>query len=199
VFGTGTSPLWKGLLVDADPGNLKLVFHDGGSGPSDQMRFYSKEIPVLFFFTGSHAQYHKPEDDPNTINYEGLKTISDYVYRVVEQIQQHEKAPKFSRVQSSREEMASPGGIRAYLGTIPDYAEEVKGVKLTGVREGSPAEKAGIKAGDIIVEFAGKKIENIYDYTFALQNSKPGQTVSIGVMRNGERIMVEAVLEKRTE
>lgn len=199
IGGTGTSPLWKGLLVDADPENLKLIFNESGSGPSDHMRFYSKDIPVLFFFTGAHAQYHKPDDDPNTINYDGLKTISDYVYRVVEEIQHHEEAPKFTRVQSSREEMASRGGLRAYLGTIPDYAEEVKGVKLTGVREGSPAEKAGIKADDVIVEFAGKKIENIYDYTFALQNSKPGQTVSIGLMRNGQRIMVEAILEKRSE
>ncbi len=199
IGGTGTSPLWKGLLVDANPENLKLVFNESGSGPSDHMRFYSKDIPVLFFFTGAHAQYHKPGDDPNTINYEGLKTVSDYVYRVVEEIQHNEEAPKFTRVQSSREEMASRGGLRAYLGTIPDYAEEVKGVKLTGVREGSPAEKAGIQAGDIIVEFAGKKIENIYDYTFALQNSKPGQSVSIGLLRNGERVTVEAVLEKRTE
>jgi Tol biopolymer transport system component len=199
IGGTGTSPLWKGLLVDADPENLKLVFNESGSGPSDHMLFYSKEIPVLFFFTGAHAQYHKPDDDSNTINYEGLKSVSDYVYRVVEQIQQHDEAPKFTRVQASREEMASRGGLRAYLGTIPDYAEEVKGVKLTGVREGSPAEKAGIQAGDIIVEFAGKKVENIYDYTFALQNSKPGQTVSIGLLRNGQRIMVQATLEKRME
>jgi Peptidase family M28/PDZ domain/WD40-like Beta Propeller Repeat len=199
IGGTGTSPLWKELLVDADPENLKLIFNESGSGPSDHMRFYSKDIPVLFFFTGAHAQYHKPDDDANTINYDGLKTVSDYIYRVVEQIQHHKDAPKFTRVQSSREEMASRGGLRAYLGTIPDYAEEVKGVKLTGVREGSPAEKAGIKAGDIIVEFDGKKIENIYDYTFVLQNSKPGQSVSIGLMRNGERIMVQATLEKRTE
>jgi aminopeptidase YwaD len=161
--------------------------------------FIRRIFRVLFFFTGSHAEYHKPQDDPNTINYEGLKTVSDYVYRVVEEIQQHQEAPKFTRVQTSREEMASRGGLRASLGTIPDYAEEVKGVKLTGVREGSPAEKAGIQAGDIIVEFAGKKIENIYDYTFALQNSKPGQSVSIGLLRNGQRIMVQAVLEKRTE
>jgi len=199
IGGTGTSPLWKGLLVDSDPESLKLVFNESGSGPSDHMRFYSKDIPVLFFFTGSHAQYHKPEDDANTINYEGLKSVSDYVYRIVEQIQQHAEAPKFTRVQSSREEMASRGGLRASLGTIPDYGEEVKGVKLTGVREGSPAEKAGIQAGDIVVEFEGKKIENIYDYTFALQNSKPGQVVSIGLLRNGQRIMVQATLEKRTE
>ncbi|MCI0416417.1 M20/M25/M40 family metallo-hydrolase, partial [bacterium] len=132
IGGTGTSPLWKELLVDSIPDALKLVFNESGSGPSDHMSFYSKDIPVLFFFTGAHAQYHRPEDDPKTIYYEGLNTVAGYIYRVISQIQNHSEAPKFTRVKSSREEMASRGGLRAYLGTIPDYAEEIKGVKLTG-------------------------------------------------------------------
>ena len=199
VGGAGTSPSWKEMLVNAKPDSLKLTFQEDGYGPSDHMVFYANNIPVLFFFTGAHAQYHRPEDDSQTLNYDGLSQISDYVYRVMSELQKQDEAIKFTRVKSSPVRTSGSGGLRVYLGTIPDYAEEVKGVKLSGVREESPAEKAGIQAGDVIIEFAGKKIENIYDYTYALQEIKAGESTKIVVLRNGSRIELEIVPEKRAE
>jgi len=196
VGGTGTSPQWNPILDNANQYGLKITKNEDGYGPSDHSMFYSKDIPVLFFFTGAHAQYHKPEDDANLIEYKGMVTVLNYVSRITEEIMDLPARPKFTRVNSKSEQIAA-AGFRVYLGTIPDYSEEVKGVKLTGVRDGSPAEKAGIQAGDIIVEFAGKKIENIYDYTYALQEHKPGEVVTVVVLRSDQRVSLEVKLERR--
>jgi hypothetical protein len=197
VGGTGTSPAWNGILDESNVDGLKITKNQDGYGPSDHSMFYSKDIPVLFFFTGAHAQYHKPEDDANLIEYKGMVTVIDYIEHVTDRILDLPSRPQFTRANSQSSQMAA-GGFRVFLGTIPDYSEEVKGVKLTGVREGSPAEKAGIQAGDIIVEFGGKKIENIYDYTYALQEHKPGDVVSVTVLRNSNQISLEVKLERRS-
>jgi hypothetical protein len=199
VGGAGTSPVWKEMLINAGPEKLKLAFHEDGYGPSDHLVFYSNNIPVLFFFTGAHGEYHRPEDDTRTLNYEGLNQVSSYVYRVMSEFQKQNEAIKFTRVKANPSRAGASGGFRVYLGTIPDYAEEMKGVKLSGVREESPAEKAGIQSGDVIVELAGKKIENIYDYTYALQDLKAGESAKIVVMRNGKRVELQIVPEKRSE
>jgi Peptidase family M28/PDZ domain/WD40-like Beta Propeller Repeat/PA domain len=196
VGGTGTSPEWKQILDDSNQYGLKITKNEDGYGPSDHSMFYSKDIPVLFFFTGAHAEYHKPEDDANLIEYKGMVTVLNYVSRVVEEIMDLPSRPTFTRVNSKSEQIAA-AGFRVYLGTIPDYSEEVKGVKLTGVRDGSPAEKAGIRGGDVIVEFGGKKIENIYDYTYALQEHKPGDVVTVIVLRDTQRVALEVKLERR--
>jgi len=153
---------------------------------------------VLFFFTGSHAQYHKPEDDANLIEYKGEATVLDYVELITQEIMALPSPPKFTRVNSRSEQIAA-SGFRVYLGTIPDYSEDVKGVKLTGVRDGSPAEKAGIRAGDIIVEFGGKQIDNVYDYTYALQEHKAGDVVTVIVLRQDQRVPVQVTLERRKQ
>ncbi len=197
VGGVGTSPAWKELLTAANQEQLDLKFQEDGYGPSDHTSFYSKDIPVLFYFTGQHAEYHKPEDDPATLEYPGLAEVIRYVARVTNGIEERTKAPAFTRVKGGQQETAGRG-FRVYLGTIPDYTESVKGVKLSGVRADSPAEKAGLKAGDVIVQFGDRKIENIYDYTFALQEHKAGETVSIIVQRDGKDVTVQATLEKRS-
>ena len=195
VGGAGTSSAWKDLLTDS--GDLKLTLNEDGYGPSDHSVFYAKDIPVLFFFTGAHPQYHRPEDDPDTLNYEGMADVLNFVERIVNGIESAQSRPAYTRAKAGPAETAGRG-FRVYVGTIPDYTEEVKGVKLSGVREGSPAEKAGILAGDIIVRFGEKKVENIYDYTYALQDHKPGDVVTIIVLRDGKEVSLTATLERRT-
>ena len=197
VGGTGTSAEWKDLLNQVNNNGLKLTLNEDGFGPSDHSSFYGKNIPVLFFFTGAHAQYHKPEDDANLIEYEGMVKVLNYVSQVSQRILEMPSRPQYVRVKSKTQGIGT-GGFRVYLGTIPDYAEEVKGVKLSGVREGSPAEKGGIKAGDVIVQFGDKEIENVYDYTYALQQHKPGDVVSVVVIRDGNRMPLEVTLERRS-
>lgn len=198
VGGVGTSPAWQDLLNNANTDKFKITFNQDGYGPSDHSSFYMKDVPVLFFFTGSHSEYHRPEDDAWLINYDGLEKVANFVSRVAERISDLPSPPQFTRVKGGAQETAGRG-FRVYLGTIPDYTEEVKGVKLSGVREGSPAEKGGIKGGDIIVEFGGKKIENIYDYTYALQEHKAGETVTIVVTREGQPVSLQVTLEKRAQ
>ena len=146
--------------------------------PTDVTSFYTKNVPVLNFFTGAHEDYHRPTDTAEKINYEGpgadreiLAADSCSISRKLPE------RPDLAKVERSAQEAAAAKRLRAYLGTIPDYTTEVKGVKLSGVRGGSPAEKAGLKGGDVIVEFAGQKIANIYDYTYALDAVKIGKPV----------------------
>ena len=179
VGGSGSSPLWKDLLPRLKPNGLELKFQDDGYGPSDHASFYAKDIPVLFFFTGVHQDYHRPSDDPDKINLAGANQVLELVLGTAQALSQQERPTRSSPKPRSRSEPRGRGEFRVYLGTIPDYGEEVEGVKLSGVREGSPAAKAGMKGGDIIVECAGKQIKNVYDYTYVLGDRKPGDVVEI--------------------
>ena len=196
VGGVGTSPQWKALLTRVPQNSLEVSTNEDGYGPSDHAVFYAKDIPVLFFFTGAHAEYHRPEDDIETLNYRGMQEIVNYIFQIVQQIEEMPKPLEFARVKPSSQSM-SAGGFRVYLGTIPDYTENVKGVLLSGVREESPAQKAGFLAGDIIVEFAGRDIQNVYDYTYALQDQKPGDVVTVVVLRDGKRKEMKVTLARR--
>jgi S1-C subfamily serine protease len=146
------------------------------------MSFYVEaKVPVISFFTGSHREYHTPLDTPEKINYEGLKKIADFVRSAVLDVS---NGPLSYRAVESNHNSMVGRKFRVYLGTIPDYSQDgVKGVKISGTSEKSPAEKAGLKAQDIIVEIAGQKIENLYDFTYALQMVKPGTETSIKVQR----------------
>jgi hypothetical protein len=196
VGGSGTSPLWKELLPRVKPANLDLKFQDDGYGPSDHASFYAKNVPVLFFFTGVHQDYHRPSDDYDKINLAGTGRVLTLVLETAETLAQQDVRPAFTKADESKESRGR-GEFRVYLGTIPDYGEEVEGVKLSGVREGSPAAKAGMKGGDVIVECAGKQIKNVYDYTYVLGERKPGDVVEITVLRSGERVKLQATLEER--
>lgn len=196
VGGSGTSPLWKEVLPRLKPANLDLKFQDDGYGPSDHASFYAKDIPVLFLFTGVHQDYHRPGDDADKINLPGANKVLELVLETAQALSQQDARPTFSKAKDSKESHGR-GEFRVYLGTIPDYGEDVEGVKLSGVREGSPAARAGMKSGDIIVACAGKQIKNVYDYTYVLGERKPGEVVEIVVLRGSERVKLQVTLEER--
>jgi hypothetical protein len=195
VYGAGTSPEWKDLLNSTNAYNFNLAFHDDGYGPSDHSSFYGKNIPVLFFFTGTHTDYHRPSDDADKINFTGEEKILNYVYDITYKINTSEQKPVYVNV--PRKEMGTTGGWKVYVGTIPDYAANVEGFKISGVNEGSPAQKGGIEAGDIMISFGGKKITNIYDYVYALKEHVPGDVVEVIVKRNGEEVELKVELGAR--
>lgn len=195
VYGTGTSGIYKDILNKSNHDSLKLAFNDEGYGPSDHSSFYGKEIPVLFFFTGTHTDYHRPSDDADKINSAGTEKVIKFVYVVTNKIAAADKKPDYVLV--PRKDGGTMGGWKVYVGTIPDYASNEEGFRISGVNEGSPAQKGGLKAGDIMTSFGGKKITNIYDYVYALQNFVPGDVVDVSVLRNREKIDLKVELGAR--
>ncbi|HEX7296780.1 MAG TPA: M20/M25/M40 family metallo-hydrolase, partial [Pyrinomonadaceae bacterium] len=166
-----------------------LTLQEDGYGPSDHSSFYSKQIPVLFFWTGTHSDYHKPSDTFDKINYEGEAKLLAFVARIILDLDKDEKRITFTTAKS--DSTSRSGGFRVYLGTIPNYADSNDGLLLDGVREDSPAAKAGLKAGDKIVKIGSRDVKNVYDYTFALGEMKAGQEYPIEVMRGTERLSLK--------
>jgi hypothetical protein len=199
VSGTGTSPGFQQLVQDANkPLNFEIAYSNSGYGASDQTSFTVKEIPVLFFFSGLHADYHKPSDTWDKINAAEGARVVELVANVVNGLDALNDKPQYVRVaESVSAGMGGGGGYGAYFGSIPDFGEVEHGVKFSDVRDGSPAAKAGLKAGDILIEFDGKKIDNLYDFTYALRSHKPGEKVSVSVMRGNEKITRDVTLEVR--
>jgi len=203
VYGTGTSPEWVPLVrkfnatMGADTFALKLV--PDGFGPSDHAQFYAKDIPVLFFFTGTHDDYHKPSDDWEKINYEGQERVVRYIFNIANDIVSSTPKPQFTRAESTTG-MGTGGdspGFAVTLGVIPDYGEGTEGMKIGGTRPNGPADKAGLKAGDIITSLAGKKVMNIYDYMGILGELKVGQVVEVEVLRDGKPLKFSVTMQKR--
>ena len=192
VYGTGTSSNWKDILNEFNSYGFKLSFNDEGYGPSDHSSFYGAKIPVLFFFTGTHEDYHKPSDDFDKINYEGEKEILDYIYQVAMDIDDTPERLDYLLVE--KQESGQMFVRKVYVGTIPDFASNVDGYKISGVSEGSPAQQAGLQGGDIIVSFGGKKISNIYDFTYALGDFVPGDEVDVIVKRGEDEITFKVKL-----
>ena len=168
---------------------LKLRLNEDGFGPSDHASFYARRVPVLFFFTGTHEDYHKPTDTADRLNYEGLARVTDLVGDLLFDLQARDSRPTFT--QARVEASARATGFRVYLGTIPSYGESSDGMKLDGVREGSPAEAAGLKAGDVVVKLAGRDVRNVYDYTQALSEMKAGQEYEVEITRAGQRLILK--------
>src|SRR5205085_10710109 len=164
--GVGSSPSWRRLAEKRNvAAGFNLVLQEDPYLPTDVTSFYSKEIPVVNFFTGSHEDYHRPTDTADKLNYEGLERIGHMAQRMIGDLAKTSERPVYAKVEQSNSNPGSRENLRAYLGTIPDYKTEVAGVKLSGIRAGSPAEKAGLNSGDVIVGLGGQKITNIYDYT----------------------------------
>lgn len=195
VYGTGTSSSWKDILNKYNDYGFKLTFNDEGFGPSDHSSFYGKKIPVLFFFTGTHEDYHKPSDDTEKINFEGQEKILKYIYDVVTEIDQNPERPDYLLVERKLDRQIFTRKV--YVGTVPDFASNVDGYKISGVSEGSPAQLAGLQGGDIIISFGGKKISNIYDFTYALGDFVPGDEVDVIVKRDEEEITVKIKLASK--
>jgi len=197
IYGQGTSPVWGPLLERLNTAaRFNITAHDDGVGPSDHTSFYLKNIPVLHFFTGVHEDYHKPSDDAEKINAEGERRIIAFVRDLVMELERQPQRPPFTRTATSERDRVQTG-FRVSIGTIPDYAADVEGVRLAGVRPNSPAEKAGLKPGDIIVRVGSQEVRNVYDYTYALQNLRPDQEVDFVIRRDGERLILRVVARRR--
>jgi Tol biopolymer transport system component len=196
--GIGSSKIWRKLIEKRNvAAGFSLTLQDDPYLPTDTTSFYPKRVPVLNFFTGSHEDYHRPTDTADKLNVEGMERIARFAQQIVLDVANTPARPDFARVERSDQGGGSRDTLRAYLGTIPDYSTEVKGVKLSGVRGASPAEKGGLKGGDVIVEFAGQKIANIYDYTYSLDAVKIGVAVKVIVEREGQRVEISVTPEAR--
>jgi Tol biopolymer transport system component len=198
VQGVGSSHAWRRLIEKRNvAAGFNLALQDDPYLPTDVTSFYVKNVPVLNFFTGAHEDYHRPTDTAEKLSYDGLERVTNFAEQIIIDLAQTSERPDLAKVERSGPTGGGRETLRAYLGTIPDYTTELKGVKLSGVRGGSPAEKAGLKGGDVIVEFGGQKIANIYDYTYALDAVKIGQPVQIVIERDGQRITLTVTPEAR--
>ena len=198
--GTGTSPGFKKLVEDANRATgFELSYSASGYGASDHMSFTAREVPVLFFFSGLHGDYHKPSDTWEKIDAAGGAKVVELAANIVKELDALPDKPQYVRVaEPVSPVMGGGGGYGTYFGSVPDFGEsEHGGVKFADVREGSPAAKAGFKGGDVLVEFDGKRIDNLYDFTYALRARKPGDKISATVLRNGKPMTREVTLEAR--
>ena len=183
--------------------NLKVDYSGGSSeGSSDHTSFTSHQVPALFFFSGLHGDYHKPSDTWDKIDAPAAARLLAMVAEVAQTLRDTPERPTFVKLAAPAPHGgdSNPGpvsGYGPYFGSIPDFGEGVTGVKFGDVREGSPAAKAGLKAGDIMIEFDGKPIQNLYDFTYALRGKKPGDEVKVKVTRDGKPLEVSAVLARR--
>jgi C-terminal processing protease CtpA/Prc len=188
IQAIGTSASWPKLIEQANiAAGFDLQLQQDPYQPTDVATFNQAGVPCLSFFTGTHADYHRPTDIAAKIDYEDLDRIVDFSVAIVRKLAALEPAPQFTKVAQPIESGAGRAGVRVFTGTIPDYATDVKGLLLSGVIGGGPAEQAGLQKGDVIVEIAGQSIANIYDYTYALEVLKIGQPVKVVFMRGGQR------------
>lgn len=195
VFGVATSNHWKELLDRAvSAHHLRLIPKPEGFGPSDHSSFYAKKIPVLFFFTGSHSDYHRPTDDWQKINIPGMDRVIDVVEDVVATIAEAPERPAY--VEVKEQGIIARGGSRPYFGSIPDFSSEEAGYSISGVAPGGPADQAGLKGGDRIVQFGDRKISGLDDFDLALRKFVPGDEVPVVVLRGGKTLRLKVVLDK---
>lgn len=202
VGGIKTATNFENLIKNTNQNyKFNMSYFNDGYGPSDHMAFYLKDIPVLFFFTGIHDDYHRPTDDAYKINFQGIDKIVSFVKDITLSLDKNAEKPKLVKIAPDPHMTGSMSGKSngAYLGTIPDYTamNSNTGVKISGVREGSPSDKGGMKSGDIIVKFDNIKINTIYDYTYALKSKKPGDKIKITVIREGKQKELNVIAGKK--
>jgi Zn-dependent M28 family amino/carboxypeptidase len=201
VSGMGTGSTLKKTIDEIGPKyDLNLVTADqGGYGPSDHMSFTLKQVPVLFFFTALHKDYHRPSDTWDKINAAGSVKLLGMVAEITTTLANSPDRPQYVRLAQPAPAggVGGGGGYGAYFGSIPDFTEIPNGVRFADVRDGSPAGNAGLKAGDILIEFDGKPIQNLHDFTYALRAKKPGQEVLVKVLRDGNPIEAKVLLTQR--
>ena len=199
LMGAGTAAEFPALLENANRNSgFTLRTSSDGYGPSDHSSFYKRQVPVLMLFTGAHADYHKPTDTADKIEAAGLARVARFAGDLLDSLGRRPRVTyQRARTDSSTGRIAGGGGYGAWLGTIPDYMQTEGGVLLSGVRDRSPAAAAGLKAGDTLIRFDGVRVDNIYDYTFALRSRKPGQQVRITVRRGTGETDLVATLGRR--
>jgi aminopeptidase YwaD len=198
VHGTGTSEQWKSILDSSISGlDITLAKNSDGFGPSDHASFVPHKIPALHFFTGLHKDYHRPTDTWEKLNYDGEIEVLTVVERTLRQVADADASIAFAAGAEKPKEVQTSGGFRVSLGVIPDYSEDPQGLRIDGVRDGTPAAKAGMEGGDIITQFGDMRIKNIYDLTAALSSASPGDVVDIVIIRDGEEKTLKAKLTAR--
>lgn len=175
-----------------EPFSFNLQLSEDGFGPSDHASFYGKQVPVLFFFTGTHEDYHKPSDTSEKINYAGVLKIANFVSELVKAVDANPTKPTYKVAQSAGM-MGGRMNINVSLGTVPGYGDSTDGMLIDGVRTDSPADKAGLKGGDKIVRLAGKEVRNVQDYMVVLGDLKAGEEYEIVIMRGAEKMTMKIV------
>ena len=202
IGGVGTGSTLKSALEDAAQGSgFRLEYSESGYSSSDHTSFVTRKIPVLFFFSGLHADYHKPSDTWDKINSSAAAQLLNLVSKVSVELADADEKPKFVVVAENPHAGGLPGGggsgYGPYFGSVPDFGETENGVRFSDVRPGSPAAKAGLQGGDILVQFGDKTIKNLFDFTDALRRSKVGDVVEVTVMRAGKPLKASVTLEQR--
>jgi len=186
VYGTGTTPIWSQTLHSLNT-KFKLVEDKSGVGPSDHTSFYLSDIPVLHFFTGQHENYHKPSDDADLLNYEGMYAISDYIFDIILELDDNNKLA-FTKTKDAKKD--SPR-FKVTLGIMPDYLYDGKGMRIDGVTEDNPAHKAGILKGDVVIKMGELEIADMMGYMKGLSQFEKGSTTKVIVLREGKEVEVE--------
>jgi hypothetical protein len=180
VYGVGTSPILK-QAVNANAGDLNIVENESGVGPSDHTSFYLSDIPVLHFFTGQHEDYHKPSDDTEKVNFEGMKVVSNYIFNIIKDLDSQKKLP-FRKTKNESEVVPD---FKVTLGVVPDYLFSGKGMRIDGISEDRPAQKAGLQKGDIVVKMGEFDVTDMMSYMKSLSKFEKGETAKVTIDRNG--------------
>ncbi|MFT7072247.1 MAG: hypothetical protein ACJA1Z_001113 [Patiriisocius sp.] len=188
VHGVGTSPRFKQTLFANNDQGLKIVEYESGIGPSDHTSFYLADIPVLHFFTGQHEDYHKPGDDADKLNYEGMEKISNYILNIVDDLDGAEKLV-FRKTKNESEEVPA---FKVALGVVPDYLYNDGGMRIDGISEDKPAQKAGLQKGDIVIKLGDLETQDMMSYMKALSTFEEGMTTKVTVKR-GDEVIVKDV------
>ena len=183
VYGTGTSPIFKQVLKSHND-NFKLVQQESGVGPSDHTSFYLADIPVLHFFTGQHEDYHKPSDDSEKLNYDGMYLISDYIFNIISDLDDNGKLA----FRKTKNESENSPRFKVGLGVIPDYLYDGKGMRIDGISEGKPAQKAGLQKGDIVIKLGDSLVTNMMSYMRALSVFDKGDSTNVTVKRGDSEV-----------
>jgi len=186
IYGTGTSPIFK-QTINSNNDSFNIIENESGVGPSDHTSFYINDIPVLHFFTGQHADYHKPSDDPDKINYEGVKEISDYIYLIISDLNDNGKIV-FKKTKNEREEVPR---FKVSLGVMPDYMFNKEGMRIDAVTEDRPGFKAGLIKGDIVIKLGKDDVKDMMGYMKALSKFNSGDTTFVVVKREQDTIKKE--------
>ena len=181
VYGTGTSPIFK-QTISANNEYFKIVEHESGVGPSDHTSFYLNDIPVLHFFTGQHDDYHRPTDDSEKLNYDGMNLISDYIYTIISDLDDN---GDIAFRKTKNEEKDTPR-FKVTLGVVPDYLFADEGMRIDGVSEDKPAQKAGLIKGDIVIQLGDHEVKDMMGYMKALSKFEKGNTTIVKVKRDGK-------------
>jgi hypothetical protein len=197
VYGTGTANEFDGLIDRINERHgFQIKRESGGFGPSDHSSFYAVQVPVLHFFTGLHNDYHRPSDDANKLNVPGIRRVSEMVAEAVVRIADANERPQFVEVtQPMRAGGNARRGDRPYFGSIPQMPSKADGYELMGVSKGGPAEKAGLRRGDVITRLGENQIGNLDDFDSALRKFEAGQSVPVVVRRDGKEVKLEVTLE----